>query len=123
MSISINTLFDNKIYLSQAKIKNGPGQLEDYFLPLAQYLTIIVEKHSTGRLLQLPVQSSDSFQLHPGKILLGVHPTCEGEEQGGGRGTVLLHLGSQLQAGKTKQLNLISVKIHTTEDLVKIGNS
>ena len=111
-----------KPYLCQTKVKHSPCKLKDHLLSFTNNLTVVVKKDSTGCLPQPPVQGSDGFQFNPGKILLGEHTSSKRKQQGRSWGTILLHLSSQLQTGKTQELDLMPVKINTTDNQVKVGN-
>ena len=109
--------------LAQAEVQQGAGQT-DHAPPRPSQDLAEVVKEQHGRVPpQLPLESLDGLLLDPGEVRLVVDVPGEGEQQLGGRGTVLLSLGRQAEAHEGQQLDFLLLDLSLGDDEVKISNS
>ena len=94
-------------HLVQTQVEDGAGAPQHGAAAAAHDLGVVVEEDHGGGAAQPPLQRGDGLALQPRQVSLGVRAAGEREQQLGGRGAVLLHLGRQVQAGEGQQLHLV----------------
>ena len=111
-----------RTYLFQTEIQYSAGQSEDDLPTPPDNLAVIVEEGHGGGLPQLPLECDRHLLLHPGQLGFGPDTSGQGQEEVWPWGEIFLHLGCQLETGKTQQLDLLQVEVNFVEDEVKVDH-